>query len=418
VPISTQKKLQQLGWYFWLFLIVLSPASTKVAGAAWGMAIVWSFWIARTTPKLEAHHRGVQALYLATTLILWSFIIAFVLRTIGQAYWWDAWEHRHFDIRMLLTAIALHIFARRVRPSPQARNALIIAIALSSISALYVAFNLLRGLSIPTTIIPWAFGMVLYAVVLASVRLTTDVTAMKQRILTQWLSLIGILCLLTAISMSGVRGTYFAFAWVIGVVLYGVARAVSVIHLNNKYVWLSCLALVISLGVLIKTVPQIYQTPQQRITLAIAEIGGFLTDERNTSVGLRLHFAEKGTAAVLANPWVGYGIQQRETLVTQWGHEVDPSLTGLKHAHNEYLNAVLDHGLLGGGATLAYLLGLMLATVAVWRTNIALSVALAGIGFATATTFLTNANTLHNFTSVLLGLALIYAMVIYSTRDH
>jgi O-antigen ligase len=86
----------------------------------------------------------------------------------------------------------------------------------------------------------------------------------------------------------------------------------------------------------------------------------------------------------------------------------------LTHTHNEYLNAVLDYGVLGGAALLSYLLGLMLAAFALWRVNVALSLTIASFCFATFSTFLTNANTLHNYTSVTLGLALLCAVVFFT----
>jgi uncharacterized membrane-anchored protein YitT (DUF2179 family) len=86
----------------------------------------------------------------------------------------------------------------------------------------------------------------------------------------------------------------------------------------------------------------------------------------------------------------------------------------MTHTHNEYLNAILDYGVLGGAALLSYLLGLMLAVFTLWRVNVPLTVTLASFCFATFSTFLTNANTLHNYTSVTLGLALLYSVFFFA----
>jgi hypothetical protein len=74
----------------------------------------------------------------------------------------------------------------------------------------------------------------------------------------------------------------------------------------------------------------------------------------------------------------------------------------------------LDYGVLGGAALLSYLLGLMLAIFTLWRINFPLTVTFASFCFATFSTFLTNANTLHNYTSVTLGLALLCAVVFFT----
>lgn len=409
-----QKRIQQLGWYLWLLLIVLSPAFTKIAGAAWVIAILWCVWLSHAQPTLPVDTPGAQALYRATDFILWFFVLAFVLRTIGQAYWWDNWEYRHFDARMLFTAIAMHILVRRISFTVKRRNELLLALALAGITALYVVFEYLRIRTSPTTIIPWAYGMVLFSIVLASVRLMPESAQTNATTAIRWLSSIAAVLFLIAVFLSGVRGAYFAALWVACIIAFSLRHTLSLRFFKNKYLWISSLVVALSFGILIKNVPQVYEIPQARVAIAIAEIKGFQDHKFNSSIGLRLHFIEKGIEASLQKPWLGYGIEQRTQLVNQWGVDVDQSLTDMTHTHNEYLNAVLDYGVLGGVALLSYLMGLMLAAFALWRTNMALAVTLAGFSFATFSTFLTNANGLHNYTSVTLGLALLCSFFFFA----
>jgi O-antigen ligase len=277
-----------------------------------------------------------------------------------------------------------------------------------------VVFEFLRTLTSPTTIIPWAYGMVLFSTVLASVRLMPESAQTKVTTAIHWLSSIAAVLFLIAVLLSGVRGAYFAFLWVACIVAFSLRHTFSLRLFKNKYLWVSFVVVALGLGILIKSVPQVYEIPKARITIALAEIKAFHDDKRNSSVGLRLHFMEKGVEAYLQNPLLGYGIEQRTQLVNQWGVDVDPSLKDMTHTHNEYLNAVLDYGVLGGAAILSYLLGLLLAAFALWRTNIALAVALAGFCFATFSTFLTNANGLHNYTSVTLGLSLLCSVFFFA----
>jgi O-antigen ligase len=417
-------RAHQVGWYLWLLLVALAPASTKIAGAAWLVSIAWSFWLAHTLPVLEARTADTQALYRASSILLIFFGAAFVLRTIGQAYWWDNWEYRHFDARMLFTALALYLTVRRVRPSTRLCTELIIAVAISSIATLYVSFGYMQGGIAPTNVIPWAYGVVLFAVVLASVRWMPqfDGAHSETNSVATAIKFLAPTCavfMLVAILLAGVRGAYFAVLWVVCVLLYGLLHTISLRNLNNKYVWLTLLVTVISLGALIQTVPQVYQTPKLRIEAAIKEIGGFQENQRNSSVGLRLHFLEKGVETFTQNPWLGIGIEQRRNLVDSWANAVAPALEeDLTHTHNEYLNAVLDYGVAGGLATLCYLFGLFAAALIMGRAYVALSLSLAGFGFATLSTFLTNANTLHNFSSVSLGLVLLYAGILFTTSRH
>jgi O-antigen ligase len=407
-------RAQQLGWYLWLLLIVLSPASTKIAGAAWVIAILWSLWLAHAQSKLPADTLDAQALYRATDFILWFFVLAFVLRTIGQAYWWDNWEYRHFDTRMLFTAIAMHIFVRRITFTTKRRNELVLALALAGITALYVVFEYIRIITSPTNIIPWAYGMVLFSIVLACVRLTPESAQTKATTAIHWLSTAAAVLFLITVLLSGVRGAYFAALWVACIVAFSLRHTLSLRLFKSKYLWISAVVVALGLGILIKSVPQVYEIPQARIAIAVADIKGFQDDKRDSSVGIRLHFVEKGIEAYLQKPWLGYGIEQRTQLVNQWGVDVDPLFTEMTHTHNEYLNAVLDYGVLGGAALLSYLLGLMLAIFTLWRINFPLTVTFASFCFATFSTFLTNANTLHNYTSVTLGLALLCSVFFFA----
>lgn len=428
------KPSHRIGWYLWLLLVVISPASTKAAGAAWFVCIIWSFWIAYSKPKLEARTPSTRAIYHATDLLLWWFALAFVIRTIGQFYWWDNWEYRHFDARMLFTAFTLHLLVRRLRPTLKVRSELVIALGLTCIPALFVTLNYIHGLKIPTNIIPWAYGMALFSLVLASMQFAPNSNEKKTEdtisLTTHWFAITGALLLLVAIWMAGVRGAYLAVLWITLTVLFNLRHMLKIRNVNHKFLLLSILVVTISLGLLIKTVPNVYKTPEVltnenseariyepphvRINKVLTELHRFQTGQKDTSIGLRLHFVEKSIDAISQKPWIGYGIEQRTYLVNKWGDDVNPSLfKEMTHAHNEYLNSILDYGILGGATTLSYLLGFLFAAFALRQKNSALSITFAGIFFATFTTFLTNTNTLHNYTSVTLGLALFYSFVIH-----
>jgi O-antigen ligase len=411
-------RARQLGWYLWLLLVVLSPASTKVAGAAWIMAVVWSFSLALTHPKIEAKNTQTKALYRAIDILLWCFSLAFVLRTLGQAYWWDSWEYRHFDIRMLLTAISLHFLVRRFRLTTLMRTELVTALALTCIPALFIAnsYSPVLETGTPTSPIAWAYGLVLFALVLVTVRLAPFTLQGKTSIATNLLAAAGTFVILVAVLIVGVRGTYFAVFGVVCIFVISLGYSPLEQRFKSKRFLLLGIIFIASLGVLYKTAPQVLEVTKHRTAMAIAEISAFQADKRDTSVGLRLHFFEKGIEAFSQKPWLGHGIEQRQRLVNQWGLDVNPTIfIEMTHTHNEYLNAVLDYGVLGGVVVLLYLMGLMIAAFMLWRINIALSLSFAGICFATLTTFLTNVNSVHNFTSVALGLSLVYALVLFVT---
>jgi O-antigen ligase len=411
-------RAKQLGWYLWLLLVVLSPASTKVAGAAWIMAVAWSFYLALTQPKIEPKNTQTKSLYRAIDILLWCFALAFFLRTLGQAYWWDSWEYRHFDIRMLLTAISLHFLVRRFRLTALMRTELVTALALTCIPALFIANSYSPALETgtPTSPIAWAYGLVLFALVLVTVRLAPSTLQGKTAIATNLLAAVGAFVLLIAVLIVGVRGTYFAVFGVVCIFVISLGYSPLEQRFKSKRFLLFGIIFILSLVALFKTAPQVLEVTKHRTAMAVAEISAFKADKRGSSVGLRLHFFEKGVEAFSQRPWIGHGIEKREQLVNQWGLDVNPVIfTGMTHTHNEYLNAVLDYGVLGLTVVLLYLMGLIVAAFILWRINVALSLLFAGICFTTLTTFLTNVNTLHNFTSVALGLSLFYALVLFVT---
>jgi O-antigen ligase len=298
------------------------------------------------------------------------------------------------------------------------RTELVTALALTCIPALLIANSYSPALETgtPTSPIAWAYGLVLFALVLVTVRLAPFTLQGKTSIATNLLAAVGTFILLVAVLIVGVRGTYFAVFGVVCIFVISLGYSPLEQRFKIKRFLLLGIIFIASLVVLFKTAPQVLEVTKHRTTLAIAEISAFKADKRDTSVGLRLHFFEKGIEAFSQNPWLGRGIEQRQQIVNQWGLDVNPTVfIEMTHTHNEYLNAVLDYGVLGGAVVLLYLIGLIFAAFILWRINIALSLLFAGICFATLTTFLTNVNSVHNFTSVALGLSLVYALVLFVT---
>lgn len=404
-----QKKL--FVWYAWLFLIIFSPASTKLAGTAWVLLIVWAFWLRATHPRRTEQSHYTLALERASSLILLCCVTAFVSRTIGQLYWGDGWNYRHFDIRMLLTGVALYIVIRYAPNLLSRRNELLVALSLASISAVLTAyFYRTHG---PTNQIPWAYGMALFAVVLsaASVNKTLPLNL-------KWLSILGATLFCAAILIVGVRGAFFAVLWVGGTILYVLFRNFSFKTLFNIRNALAIIGVLATVFVLVQTLPQVLHTPKQRVLQALSEIHSFQDAKKNTSVGLRLHFLDKGTETLSQFPLMGVGVQQRFKLLLGWSKEVNYSNEGNFHAHNEYLNSLLDYGVFGGIATIAYLIAMGFAAFKLRKFNAPMAIGLAGCCFATATTFLTNTDTLHNYSSVTLGLALLFILFLFPIPHH
>jgi O-antigen ligase len=115
---------------------------------------------------------------------------------------------------------------------------------------------------------------------------------------------------------------------------------------------------------------------------------------------------QKSLLAIEKSPWIGHGHDARKKLLLEWAEDAQSSeVKRLGHVHNEYLHQLIDHGLLGLGSQIFYLVGLIIVTRQLLKTkhNVA-ALSVAGIAFIHTTTSITNVNFAHNYYTASLSL--------------
>lgn len=402
----------------WLagLLLAGSTASTKAAGAAWLLICLWAAWLALrhrtiTAPLTEAQ----QSLQQATRLLALWVLAGFVLHSIGVIYWSDPWSERHFDFRLLITAGAAMWLVTRAPWSERLIGVgpwlLLIAGVAGMAVGIYANGSPDRT---PTNTIPWGGGMAL----LAMVGWTYFSTPLRSTVVGQrWHpTVLAMIALLMAVLLSGARGAYGAILWVVIVLVWRLLHPHSG---ARRWNWRYAAGVVGVVAVFISQWPQALEFPQERAQLARTEIERYLSAPdadlswANTSVGARLYMLEQTVQTLPKLGLWGAGREQRLALIQSWGQQANsPTILGLGHIHNEYLQQALDHGIWGISAYLCYLIGLL---VFAWRLRIqhpwaALSVL--SMAFVLASTSLTNVNTAHNYTGVMLGLSVLWVVAI------
>lgn len=397
-------------WVPFLTLLACAPGSTKLAGLGWllivvaGLVCMVRMAIARDrfcTPE------DPEILQAARTWLMFC-LLAFFFKFVGVLYWSDPIGTRHFDFRMLLSALAIHFFVARVTIGRARSSALVVSLMVASIvgltfSYLHVSFDV----DTPSNRINWAGGQVMLSWVLLSAA-ASDALAARWR----GLAAVGFLVFWMAVLLSGARSAYLSLPWVVAA---GMMLLMSKTGPATRGRWL----LLLTMGaaaltvILTLTSPKVVQVPMSRIVLAVEQARvalGWETDQPrdvNTPVGSRLYMWQRSLEVIKESPWIGYGREQRIAFIKEWGREADAHIVKDQfHLHSEYINGMVDHGVVGLASTASYMIGLLVVAWRLRRRHGLMSLAVAGVAFTHITMSITNANSQTNNYSVVFGLAM------------
>ena len=182
-------------------------------------------------------------------------------------------------------------------------------------------------------------------------------------------------------------------------------------------------ALVMAWLVLYTMVPKVLEVPMHRVEIAVIEAHkAMLGDEDgdrdvDTPVGSRLYMWQRSIEVFKESPWIGYGRKQRIAFIKAWGKEANAHIVSdQSHLHSEYINGMVDHGLVGLASTLTYMLGLVAVALTLRREFPLMALSIGGIAFTHITMSLTNANSQTNNYSVVFGLALTVVFQLRASR--
>lgn len=409
-------------WSKWILLILLAllivaPASTNVAGAAWLLIVLVGLWAALRLPVvLPLNHSLVQS----SLLWLAACLLALVLQAAATYYWTDPWGDRHVEVRLLLGAAATFALVRRLSLPPQQKVWLTHSLALACWVALSVSY--LYGRATPSSPIPWAAGVSFFVCLLLPLSVQSRVTRWQRG---AWS--VSVLAGVAAILLSQSRGSYGLVFWV---VLFVAIVAIQKLMQRRRTLgkgWaegatsrLGRVAAAVTLLVMVLvSFPRIHNEPLARIQDAWSDIKGMSAPSLSnaqaisTSVGARLYMWRMALKEIGDAPLLGHGRKARIAWIHQLG-EANGSdvIKSLDHLHSDPLTTMFDHGLLGLASYLS--LGIALAWLALRRkySNTTLRWALGGVLWMHLTSGLTNMNFGHNYYGVMLALSLSLAWIL------
>lgn len=383
-------------------LMVAAPLSSKSAGLPLLVLLLVALWTAWRRPA---------ALPIDPLVLHWFWIagLVLVLRGAATLFWQDAWGDRHFELRLLLSAITLWLLCPRMVWSEAHKKWLRRALALACWAALGLTW--LHGRDTPTNPIPWAAGVGFFVCVMLAQGADARSSPREQA-----LFLFSGLAGLAGVILSQSRGSLGLLPWsvlVLAWVLWRSARQKEQV----RPLFGGALSMAVLLVLIAAVQPRLYQEPLARVQLAWQELSASVhaiktqsvsPEVTNTSVGARLHMYIHGWEQIQQSPVTGHGVVQRRAWVQALGqHSGSIDIRGLRHLHSDPLSIWFEHGLPG---LASYLLSVGGLAWLAWRSRArgaALSLGFAGLAWMHASTGLTNMNTLHNFYGVMLSLSVL-----------
>jgi O-antigen ligase len=405
-------------WALFLGLLALAPANTKLAGTAWLLMALLGVWAMFAHRDWRPESAEDHVLWRAARLWLVFCAIAFAFKAIGITYWGDPWRTRHFDLRVLLTALSLFFLVSRLKLEPGRRVQLIGAMFVAACAGFLMSYlHANHDVETPSNRINWAGGLVMLSWALLPVMAMSQIAGRWR-----WMAFAGVLLLWGAVLMSGARSAYLSVPWLLvcaAVLMLGTRR-----H-RHWGRWLAGGVAAVLLGwfALYSMVPKVLEVPLNRVEIAIDDAQKALLGDEDgdrdvdTPVGSRIYMWERSLEVFKESPWIGYGRAQRIAFIKQWGKEANAHIVSDQfHLHSEYINGMVDHGLVGLASTLTYMLGLVVVALSLRRDFPLMAMSIGGIAFTHITMSLTNANSQTNNYSVIFGLALTVVFQLRASR--
>lgn len=419
-PMNAAARVDLKPWLWGLFLgmLALAPGNTKVAGAAWLLMGVLGVWAMFAHREWRPETDEDKVVWRAARLWLVFCTVAFVFKAIGVTYWGDPWRTRHFDMRVMLTALSLFFLVSRLKLTDTRKVQLVGALSVAALVGFLVSYlHANHDMETPSNRINWAGGLVMLSWTLLPVLAMPHIHRRWR-----WLAMLGVLLLWGAVLMSGARSAYLSLPWLI---LFGAILLVHTLRHRHWGRWLATGVTALMAGwlLLYTMVPKVLEVPMQRVEIAVVQVHkAMLGDEDgdrdvDTPVGSRLYMWQRSIEVFKESPWIGYGRKQRIAFIKAWGKEANAHIVSdQSHLHSEYINGMVDHGLVGLASTLTYMLGLVAVALTLRRAFPLMALSVGGIAFTHITMSLTNANSQTNNYSVVFGLALTVVFQLRASR--
>ena len=399
------------------FGVVLSPWSTKMAGAAW---LVWCLWgiALRLLSRVETAQAGHPAM---PAVHAWAAgcVAALGLAMVKAGYWGDPFDEVYAYLRLVLSAAAAWwVLSRTSLPRDMPGHIGDAVAAQCAVAFLCMGWLMWKFPGDPRNLLPanaivWAQAVAFALCLLVPLLLcATDRPAWRRA--AWWL---GAALGCAAILMSQSRGAYGVFAWM-GLLL--------AMHWRDVHRCWPVRRLAVLAGVACVVMAAVWWAPGDPFKMRKAEheIAQAETNAvYDTSLGIRLYLWNMAWQGLRESPLVGVGETERLRRIKHAGIELpEPQrekfalVRGMGHVHNQFLHAALDGGVMGLGAVLALIAGLGMAAWRLRKVDRLAARQMAGLLFAHVAGGLTNVNLAHNFYVV--SLAVAAAVVLVGSRER
>lgn len=404
-------------------LLFLTPLSTKVGGALFVALLSLALWSRCCIQAAEPV--ACDPVLLTARRWLWICSTAVAARLCVSYAWGDPLGSRHFEIRLLLMALALFVLLQRMYFLETQKRLITITLVLAMFVALGVTY--LYGRKTPTNPIPWAAGISFFSCVLMALTM--------HRSSQPWIrfcALVGSMAGVGAVIMSQSRGSYGIVLWAALLIAFGLYRRLKTMSQpggvrNNRMAKIGIsLLTAMTLIVVFFGAPRFYAEPVARMQEAWSDVRALGAAGSNgapsaaaigTSVGMRIHMWRLAFKKIEEAPVFGHG---RESSI-DWVRGLSQS-TGvaayaeLEHLHNDPLNAWFEHGIVGLASYLSLAMGLVWLAFRHPTDASIMRLSLAGLAWMHVTSGLSNVNTGHNFYGVVLSVSIALTFLLSSAR--
>ena len=386
------------------FFVVLSPCTTKLAGAAW---LVWCLWgiavrVLPRQPAAPASHPAMPAVH------AWAAgcVAALGLAMVKAGYWGDPFDEVYAYLRLVLAAAAASWVLGRVSLPRDLSGRIGDALAAQcAVACLCMGWLMWKFPGDPRNLLPanaivWAQA-VAFALCLLVPLLACTAGRPAWRRAAWWL---GVALGCAAILMSQSRGAYGVFAWM-GLLL--------AMHWRDVHGCWPVRRLAILAGAACVALAVVWWTPGDPFKMRKAEheiVQAEAHAAYDTSMGIRLYLWNLAWQGFRQSPLVGVGETERLRRIKHAGIELpEPQrekfalVRGMGHVHNQFLHSALDGGVMGIGAVLALIAGMGMAAWRLREVDRLAARQMAGLLFAHVAGGLTNVNMAHNYYIVTLS---------------
>ena len=386
--------------------LVLSPVSTKMAGAAWLVVSVWGlarlFVPCRVGVDKGFDHAGAARFWLVAC-VLSTLLAAFAL-----GWWHDPWDELNTPLRLLFGALGVYLIIARGAPLPRClRHRCGDVLAAACVAAFACILFLTLRDPFPRNLLPanaivWALAVAFMLGLLASLAAWEAVSTVRQR---WWM--LGLLAGSAAVVLSQSRSALAIFPWMAWVLVVRWRRVHGTWPLARIAGLLMAACVVLAAAWFAPGDPLRMQVARHDISKVEN------ADNYNTSMGTRLYLWALACRGISESPWLGIGQKAALSRIHHVGDELPPAERGrlsyvrtMGHVHNDFLNAALDGGVPGLASVLVLIGALLVLAHRFSKSDSLAAQQLRGVAFIVVTAGLTNVNFAHNYYAVTLSLVL------------